>query len=330
MRDELGLADARIVQRLSGGNSNVTELLQHAGGQLIIRRAPQNAISDSASKGIAREYQMLRALKGKAPVPDVLGFCADSSILGGAFIVMQSVDGVSMTKTLPADYADTTATLNRIGEELIDGLAAIHNVDWASLELNRPAPPPDYLKLQIERWMKTRAASPVRDLPLIQELGGALLKDLPPAPRSCVVHGDFHLDNTLFRRNEPRLAAVIDWELASIGDPLADVGLMLAFWGPRFVDPPGFDFVQKVTCRPGLISRLELAQRWSRATGIDIGAGAARLNYYCAYSLWRLAAIVEGAYALQVQGQVDSDYSRGLEHTVPRLLEEAAVLIRSA
>ena len=104
MRDNLGLADARIEQRLSGGNSNITELLRHSGGQLILRRAPPNAISDSAGKGIAREYQMLKALCGRAPVPQVLGFCDDNRVLGGAFIVMQCVDGVSITSALPKDY----------------------------------------------------------------------------------------------------------------------------------------------------------------------------------------------------------------------------------
>jgi aminoglycoside phosphotransferase (APT) family kinase protein len=311
-----------MVQRLSGGNSNITELLEHSKGRLIVRRAPPNAISASASKGIVREYQMLKALHGRAPVPEVLGFCADPGILGGAFIVMQCIDGVSITTALPDRYPDTPATLNRIGAELIDALAAIHNVDWRSLPLNRSPPPPDYLRLQIERWLKTRASAPVRALPLMHDVGAALLRRLPPPARSSIVHGDFHLDNTLFRSEEPRLAAVIDWELASIADPLADLGLALAFWGPRPVDPPGFAFVQKVSRRPGIVSRVDLAERWSRATGVGID----HLQFYCAYSLWRLAAIVEGAYALQVQGRVESEYSRSLEHDVPRLLQEAAIL----
>jgi aminoglycoside phosphotransferase (APT) family kinase protein len=300
--------------------------VQHAEGQLIIRRAPHNAISDSASKGIAREYQMLHALKGRAPVPEVVGFCADSGVLGGAFIVMECVDGVSITTTLPEDYPGTPATLNRIGEELVDALATIHNLEWQSLGLNRPAPPADYLRIQIERWIKARAADPVRDLPLMRAVGEELLRRLPPAPRSTVLHGDYHLDNTLFRRNEPTLAAVIDWELASVGDPLADLGLVLGFWGPRRVDPPGFGFVQRVSCRPGLITRHELARRWSNATGI----GIEDWPYYCAYALWRLAAIVEGAFALQAAGKVDSDYARDLEMTVPRLLAEADILLRTA
>ena len=323
MNDELGLKDAHIEQRLSGGNSNVTELLRHSGGTLIVRRAPTNAISDSASKGIAREYQMLSALKGRVPVPDVMGFCTDPGILGDPFIVMQCIDGVSITTTLPNLYADTAATLNTIGEELIDALAAIHNVEWQALPLNRSASPPSYLKLQIERWMQVRGVAPLRDLPLMQAIGTVLLRQLPPPQRSSIIHGDFHLDNTLFARDKARLAAVIDWELASLGDPLSDLGLALAFWGPRRVEPPGFAFVQAVSRRPGLLSRTDLATRWSRATGI----GAESLQFYCAYALWRLAAIVEGAHELQVRGRVNSEYARGLAYDVPRLLEEAALLI---
>jgi aminoglycoside phosphotransferase (APT) family kinase protein len=136
------------------------------------------------------------------------------------------------------------------------------------------------------------------------------------------MHGDFHLDNTLFRRDAPTLAAIIDWELSTVGDPLSDLGLMLAFWGPRQVDPPGFSFVQAVTRgAPGLVTREALAARWSRITGIDVDD----LDYYLVFALWRLASIVEGAYVLYRKGLVTDDYSRNLEHDVPALLLESAL-----
>jgi len=139
------------------------------------------------------------------------------------------------------------------------------------------------------------------------------------------MHGDFHLDNTLFRRDVPRLAAVIDWELASIGNPYADLALMLAFWGPRVVEPPGFGFVQKVTRdAEHCVDRDVLALRWSRRTGLALDD----FEFYRVFALWRLAAIVEGAYVLFRHGKVADDYSRRLEHDVPALLEEAACVAR--
>ena len=157
----------------------------------------------------------------------------------------------------------------------------------------------------------------------MEELGRWLLARLPAGRPVGITHGGFHLDNTLFRHARPALAAIIDWELATVGDPLTDLGLMLAFWGPRRVESPGFDFVQRVTRDiPAAPAREELAVRWSRASGISVDD----LDYYIVFALWRLASIVEGAWVLNRRGVVTDDYSRRLEHDVPNLLLEAAVI----
>lgn len=318
----LGLEDAAPGRRLGGGNSNVTQLVTHRHGQVVLRRPPDNAISASAANGVRREHRMLQALAGRARVPRPLGFCDDLSVIGQPFAVVEFVDGVAITTDLPEAYDRDAATLDRIGEELVDGIAAVHSLDWRELGLEGPADPAAYVRKQVERWLKVRAEDAVRELPLVEEIGRWLLAQLPAAPRAAVMHGDFHLDNTLFRRDAPSLAAIIDWELATIGDPLTDLALMLAFWGPREVDPPGFAFVQQVTRGvPGLATREDLAARWSRATGIDAG----ELDYYLVFAFWRLAAIVEGAYALFRRGLVADAYSRNLEHDVPALLLEAAL-----
>jgi aminoglycoside phosphotransferase (APT) family kinase protein len=318
----LGIEDAQPGRRLGGGNSNVTQLITHRAGQVVLRRPPDNAISASAANGVRREHRMLQALEGRARVPRPLGFCDDVSVIGQPFAIVEFVDGVAITGELPPAYAQYAATLNRMGEELVDGIAAVHALDWTTLGLEGPSSPETYVRKQVERWLKVRAEDAVRDLPLVEEIGRWLLARLPAAPRAAVMHGDFHLDNTLFRRDAPALAAIIDWELATIGDPLTDLALMLAFWGPRAVDPPGFAFVQRVTRGvPGLVSREALAERWSRATGIDAG----ELDYYLVFAFWRLASIVEGAYALYRRGRVADDYSRNLERDVPALLQEAAI-----
>ena len=141
-----------------------------------------------------------------------------------------------------------------------------------------------------------------------------------PACPPCLIHGDYHLDNTLASKQTPEILAVIDWELATVGDPYTDLGLALMLWGSeRTAEPPAFSQLQAVSRRPGVMGRRELAERWSRAAGRDL----AHLDYYLAFAFWRLAAIVEGAYCLYAQGKVDSDYARDLEHNVPALLQEA-------
>jgi aminoglycoside phosphotransferase (APT) family kinase protein len=320
MQHELGIAGAHLGARLSGGNANVTQLVETDAGRFVIRRPPDTAISASAAQGVRREFRMLRALAGKAPVPKALGFCEDTSVLGQPFAVVEHVSGVSLTTRLPAAYESSVATVATLGHELIDAIAKVHALDWQTLPIDPPRDADGFLQRQIERWLKARAAEGVRDLPLLEPIGRWLLDELPAPAPARVVHGDYHLDNTLFRTDRPELAAIIDWELATIGDPLTDLGLLLAFWGPRPIDPPGFPRIQQVTRIDGAPSRRELADRWSKATGI----GVEHLDYYLCFAFWRLAAIVEGAYVLYRKGVVDDAYTRGLEHDVPRLLHEAA------
>lgn len=322
--ESLGLEDVRLGRRLSGGNSNITQLLEHREGRVIVRRPPDNAISSSAANGVRREYAMLTAVCDSVRVPKPLAICEDSEVMGQPFIVVDFVDGVSITTSLPSAYEVSVETLNSIGVQLIDGIAAAHILEWRTLPLRRPsAPPQDYVIRQIERWVAVRRKDTARELPLMEELAKWLNARVPKTRAIGVLHGDFHLDNTLFAPDRPVLAAIIDWELATIGDPMADVGLMLAFWGERLVDSPGFSFVQAVSRQvPGVVSREQLAARWADATGYI----ADDLEFYMVFALWRLAVIVEGAFVLYRRGLVHDDYSRGLESDVPALLEEAAMI----
>ena len=315
-----GHSGARIESLLSGGNSNLTLHIATHEGTLVLRTPPENAISPKAHRGIEREARVMRALHGTVKVPEVIGFCADTAVIGRPFLLVSMVDGVSITDTLPAAYASDETAVNRLGEGLIDELAAIHNVAWQRAGLEGFGKPDGFLARQVERWREIRASAGGRDLPLIEELGTWLASRLPPDPAQTIVHGDYHLDNTLTRRDRPELAAVIDWEMATLGDPLTDLGLLLMFWGPRSIEPPGFAQVQAVSRFPGAVSRRDLARRWSERTGI----GLEYLDFYLCFAFWRLAAVVEGAFQLYRKGEIDSEYARGLEYDVPALLAEAA------
>jgi aminoglycoside phosphotransferase (APT) family kinase protein len=314
----LGREDARVIRELSGGNSNVTLLVDTDQGSLVLRTPPLDTISPTAHRGVEREARIMSALQGHAPVPKVLGWCGDSAVMGRPFALIEYIDGLSITAQLPDTY-DGVSSVNALGEQLSDALASIAVAPWEKLELTDFGNPENFLRRQIERWLKLRSKSGVRELPHLSGLGQWLLDNLPQSAPVGIVHGDYHLDNTLCNAARPELQAVIDWEMATIGDPLTDLGLFLMFWGPRAVDPPGFAHVQGVTRSAGVTSRRELASRWSNATGIPLD----NLNFYMCYAFWRLAAIVEGAYELYVAGTVDTPYAKGLEYDVPALLEEA-------
>lgn len=314
-----GLKGARVERELSGGNANLTLQIATDDGPLVLRTPPESAISPKAHRGIEREATVLQSLQGRVRVPEMLAWCDDPDVIGRPFLLVSHVDGVSITDSLPAGYGDGADCVNALGEQLIDELAAIHRLAWQDVGLADFGKPDNFLPRQVERWRQIRAQSSVRQLPLIESLGEWLTEALPEPVSPSLVHGDYHLDNTLCRRDRPELAAVIDWELATIGDPLTDLGLLLMFWGPHRLSPPGFPHVQAVSRRPGVLGRRELAERWSAATG----RGLDKLDYYLCFAFWRLAAIVEGAYQLYVEGKVDSDYARGLEQTVPALLAEA-------
>lgn len=315
----IGHTGVKVERALSGGNANLTLLIRTDTGPLVLRTPQDNAISPRAHRGIERESTVMRALGGWVKVPEVIAWCDDCEVIGRPFLLVSHVDGVSITDELPAAYPDTADSVNALGEGLIDELATIHQVPWQDAGLAEFGNPSNFLSRQINRWRDIRAQSSVRELPLIDSLAQWLTDNLPSAGPVGVVHGDYHLDNTLSSAQRPELAAVIDWELASIGDPLSDLGLFLMFWGPRSIDPPGFSHVQKVSRREGVSSRRELAQRWAAATGYSLD----RLDFYLCFAFWRLAAIVEGAWELYVEGKVDTAYAKGLEYDVPALLKEA-------
>ncbi len=317
---QAGLSGPFRAERVGGGNSNATFLLRGPAGPLVLRRPPAAAVSGTAHS-MAREHRVLEALAGtEVPAPRPVAFCNDPDVTGTPFLVMEHVDGVAITETLPPAYDPSAATLRRLGEEMIDGLAALHRVDWEAAGLSDFGRPNQFLERQVPRWTRQYESHAVRDLPRFAELAEWLEAHRPPEWSPGLMHGDFHLDNCLFSRQQPRLLAIIDWELATIGDPLMDVGLTLAFWGPRPLDPPAMPQVQAVSRHSGAPGRDELARRYAQRSGRPVS----HLPWYMVLALWKLAAIVEGAYAQYLDGRLTTDYARRLGDDVPRLLEEAA------
>jgi aminoglycoside phosphotransferase (APT) family kinase protein len=317
---ELGIPGAKILRELSGGNSNLTRLVESSAGLMVMRSAPASTISPKAHLGVQREAAFMGALAGHAPVPKVMAWCEDTDIIGQPFALVEHIDGLSITNEMPQTYG-AVEDVNKLGLDLASALGQIAIAPWQDIGLADWGRPDNFLLRQIERWLGIRRDQPTRDLPEMERLGQWLLENMPNEGPVGVVHGDYHLDNSLCHRERPDLLAVIDWEMATIGDPLTDLGLFLMFWGPRAIDPPGFAHVQAVSRMEGVLPRADLARQWAASSGLS----ADHLNFYLCFAFWRLAAIVEGAYGLYVQGKVNTDYARGLEWDVPALLHEAAL-----
>lgn len=307
--------------RLSGGNSNETLLLESPAGRRILRHPPPASIAPSAH-AMDREHRVLVALGGHAvPAPAALGLCADPDVSGAPWLLMEHVDGVPLTTVLPPEWQDRRGVLAEIGAAAVDALAALHTADWRGAGLEDFGRPAGFLERQVGRWRKQLQQYRVRDLPQFDAVASWLDAHRPADGVPALLHGDFHLDNMLIAdRGGLQVAAIIDWEMATVGDPLIDLGLLLAFWGDERPDPPAMPKVQAVSRAAGAPTRAALAARYADRTGRDVE----HLSWYMALAFWKLAAIVEGAYAQHVSGELDSPYARDLEHDVPRLLDEAA------
>lgn len=246
-----------MLRRLTGGNSNETCLLTCADASYVLRRPPPHALSVSAHS-VAREHRLLTALAGTGvPAPRPLALCDDPAVPMGPFLVMQHVpDACSITDELPAAYRPQDVT--RVADQVVDALATIHRADWRNAGLGDFGRPERFLERQVPRWYRQWQGIARRPLPMLERVATWLTDNRPEDSPPALLHGDFHLDNCLFSAHEPRLLAVIDWEMATIGDPLLDLGLLLAFWGER--ERPGTGPRRLVKPVVG-----DHNQRWERA-----------------------------------------------------------------
>lgn len=324
-QDEAGIDDAVIGAPLTGGNANVTRLVDTAQGRMVLRHPPADTISALAGTGIKREYRFLEALVGKAPVAPPIAWCQNPAVIGVPFSLTGFVPGVAITEHLPVTYEDTIGTRNAIGTALIAALASIHVIDPEGLGLGEADKARSFVTRQVDRWCHVRRKDQVRLLPQINSIAAWLLAHCPDPQAIRIVHCDYHLDNTLMDTTAPRVNAILDWEMATLADPLVDLGLVTALWNRDEETALGFRFVQRISNRDGVVPGADLASQWARATGLSID----RLQYYQVFALWRLAAIVEGAYVLHRNGQVDGEYERGLEQDVPNLLAAAESRMRA-
>lgn len=319
--DGAGLGSGAIeAERVGDGHSNVTYLVRRGGERFVLRRPPRPPLPPSAHD-VLREARLLRALAGTAArVPRVLAVCDDESVLGVPFYVMEEVAGTVIVDAVPPALA-SPAQRARIGDELVDALVEIHAVDWRAAGLEGFGKPSGYLERQLRRFDGLWEHNKTRELPIVAEVGDWLAANLPDSPPATIVHGDYRLGNTMVADDAPaRLVAVFDWELATIGDPLADLGYLTVTWVAP--DDPGdtmFSALSAVTREEGFPTRDQIVARYEQRSGRSMHA----LHWYQALALWKAAVFMEGNYKRFLAGNSDDSFMAIFDEGVPALAEKA-------
>ena len=302
------------------GHSNVTYLITRGDTEMVLRRPPRPPLPPSAHD-VLREARLLRALRDTpARVPLVLAVCDDPATIGCPFYVMERIAGEVIVTSIP-DALDTPIERRRIAEQLIDALAEIHAVDWRAVGLEDFGKPTGYLERQLRRFAGLWEVNKTREIPEVERVGSWLKQNMPPSGTATIVHGDYRLGNTIFAP-EPhaRLAAVLDWEMATIGDPLADLGYLCMMWTERG-DPEGGmrSALGGVTRREGFPTRSELIDSYEQRTGRSMRD----LRWYTTLALWKSIVFMEGNYKRAVSGTTDDPYLKTFGDGVLELARQA-------
>jgi aminoglycoside phosphotransferase (APT) family kinase protein len=323
MRDHVsGFRGPVAAERFEGGQSNPTYKLVAATGTYVLRRKPLGHLLPSAH-AVDREYRIMRSLAHTpVPVPRVLALCEDDVIIGSTFYVMEFLDGrifwdQRLLGLTPAERQAMFDSMNAV-------IAALHSVDHLAVGLAEFGRPGNYLARQIGRWSKQYQASETEPQPAMDALIGWLSRHLPPEGESRVVHGDYRMDNLIFHKTEPKVIGVLDWELSTIGDPLADFAYHAMSWrvAPElFRGLDGIDFV-----RLGIPREDEYVAIYCQRTG---RGSLADWDFYIVYSLFRLAAIMQGVAKRAITGTAASHEAVELGRLARPMGERAWELARS-
>ncbi len=306
-------------RRIGDGQSNVTYLLERAGARVVLRRPPRPPLPPSAHD-MLREARLIAGLaRAGARVPEILAVCDDEAVLGVPFYVMAEIDGFVVADAVPPAL-DPPAQRRALGEELVDALAEVHAADWRAAGLEGIGRPDGYLERQVRRFAGLWEVNATRALPVVEELAGWLEANRPASPPAAVVHGDYRLGNVMVAREAPaRVLAVLDWELATIGDPLADLGYLVATWSEPGA-PATPLHLSPVTALPGFPRGDELVGRYVERTGADVRA----LPWYRVLALFKAAVFCEAIYGRYLRGERADAWAASLEDGIPALLSAAA------
>jgi aminoglycoside phosphotransferase (APT) family kinase protein len=327
LRDRLPHSDNTLaVRQFGGGAANLTYLLDYGTHEYVLRRPPLGPVAASAHD-MAREYRVLSVLHQAFPyAPRAFLYCDDESIIGAPFFVMERRRGVVVRRTMPPAYAALPDAARRMSEALVDALAAFHAVDYEGLGLGELGKPAGFIDRQIEGWYRRWQAAKTADLPDMDGVYAWLKSNQPANTQVSLVHNDYKLDNVMLAAGDPgQVVAIFDWDMCTLGDPLADLGALLTYWTEP-ADPPYLQATAMMPLgEPGFLSRDALVARYAAKSGRAVDD----IEFYHALGLFRLTVIVAQIYIRYARGQTQDPRFAAMEFMIPALARRARELATS-
>jgi aminoglycoside phosphotransferase (APT) family kinase protein len=307
---------------ISGGRSNLTYLVRDAAGaSWVLRRPPLGHVLPTAHD-MAREFRVLSGLAStEVPAPRPIALCEDAAVNEMPFYLMTHCSGIVPGDGLPPGFAAKPEERRRMSVALVETLVKLHAVDFEAVGLGDFGRPDGYLERQVRRWSQQWERSRTAPLPEIEELLRRLATALPDSPAATIVHGDYRLGNMAFDPADPgRVVAVFDWEMATLGDPLADLGYTLIYW--KQAEDPSYTRLPLFTDLPGFLTRAEIVEEYAKRSGRDV----AHADFYQVLALTKLAVISEGIYARHLQGKTLGPGFDAMRREAQPLAERALAL----
>lgn len=324
--DSFGLGDGPIedVVSLSGGSQNVLLRFDRAGRSYVLRRPPLHPTMNG-SETMRREARVLKALAPTdVPHARLVADCSNEDVLGAAFYLMEPVEGFNAGVETPPALLDSPAARRDMGLDLVDVLARLGQVDYLAAGLADFGKADGFLERQVPRWRgqlesysRHEGWAGAESLPGVEEIGRWLEANIPSGFIPGIMHGDYHLKNVMFRHDTPRIAAVVDWELTTIGDPLLDLGWVLATW--RMAGEGPQDAIVLVEPWDGFPDPSELVERYALSSRRDLGT----MSWYAVLACYKLGIVLEGSYARALAGKAPMEIGERLHGNVLRLLDKA-------
>ena len=324
--DERKLGDTANLrsENISFGHSNEVHLIHFSGNSWALRRPPRGPLLPTAHD-MMREYRVLKALQDTpVPVPRMYASCDDPSYIGAPFYLMEYMRG-EVVRADNNNFVKTVELRRSVSRQMVEVLAALQSVDWRRAGLEGFGRSEGYLERQLKRWSDQleRTIPHTRPLPVMEQVKQWLQAHLPESPAPTIVHGDYKLDNLMFDPKTARAIAVLDWEMSTIGDPLADFGWMLSYW-PDPDDKAG-NVMTSMSTDEGWLTRREMLDLYENRTGRVMR----EFPFYQAFALFKLAIIMEGSYSRFVRGQADDPLFAGMKERVPALADAAWSVCKS-
>ena len=288
------------ISQFPAGHSNLTYLVRVGADELVLRRPPFGK-KPKSGHDMHREWRVLSALSGHFPhAPEPVAFCDDTSVLGAPFFLMRRIRGLILRRDLPEGLEFAPRTMRALCERLVDVHRELHSLDYRAMGLEDFGHPEGYVERQVTGWSQRYRAARTPDVPDFEEVMAWLRENRPPERAAAVIHNDYRFDNVVLDPADPlRIIGVLDWEMATIGDPLMDLGASLAYW-VQADDPPTLQAIRLVpTTAPGALSRREVVERYLDGTGLEVDD----FTFYYVYGLFRLAGIAQQIYYRFFHGQ---------------------------